>query len=682
MADRRSIFLDLYTRMVGHGGRDAARDLDAAGVAADRAGHKFGDFAGNTQGLRVEIDRTRDSVSRLRAEIGRTGGDKSLFGDLRREESHLRRLQRVMKTLTPQVGKVGQLFGDELPKLDFSRLVGESRGVLIAGVVGLIAASMPVIVPMLGAGVAGAVVGAAGVGGIAGGIIAAASDPTVKSAWQSFTDSLTADDFGKKAFVEPTKLGIRELRDALHDMNIGEALKPLAPFVQVLGKGVGDFGRQFMPGFVAAMQKAGPFLNTFAKELGETGAAFGDMLRTMANDPGAVSGLQAIMDGLEGLIRWFGGATNAAAVWWRGMTNVGVAATDWQMKYLGFLDFLPGVKLEDWNKHWHEWQDAANGAANATGNVGAEMSDFAHYLAEAASHTADLTIRLHELFATQLGLDNATLRWNEDLLRLRQTFAENGRTLAENTEAGLENRRMVLTMIQDAIAVADAVLAETGSQERANQVYLERIALLRELLRQMGLTKQQIDGLVGEYRISFVITTTGLIPKGVSFNPGAASFASQEAATMTFPTGQRYDPTAPATQTRMTGPGYPDVYGAGGGKAYPTPYGYNPATDPRLYGQETGSGYTDTQYRGGNLQGRQHGGPVWSHQDYLVGEGGPEILRMGASSGYVAPMTGGGGSVRISFAESGDPLIDAIFNALRHLIRVEWEGDPVAALGS
>lgn len=48
-----------------------------------------------------------------------------------------------------------------------------------------------------------------------------------------------------------------------------------------------------------------------------------------------------------------------------------------------------------------------------------------------------------------------------------------------------------------------------------------------------------------------------------------------------------------------------------------------------------------------SLSGRASGGPVWPNSTYLVGERGPELLRMGASSGYVVPngASGGGGIV-------------------------------------
>ena len=49
---------------------------------------------------------------------------------------------------------------------------------------------------------------------------------------------------------------------------------------------------------------------------------------------------------------------------------------------------------------------------------------------------------------------------------------------------------------------------------------------------------------------------------------------------------------------------------------------------------------------------RAAGGPVLPHKSYLVGENGPEILRMGSGSGIVSPgvsgASGGGGSLTIN----------------------------------
>jgi hypothetical protein len=61
---------------------------------------------------------------------------------------------------------------------------------------------------------------------------------------------------------------------------------------------------------------------------------------------------------------------------------------------------------------------------------------------------------------------------------------------------------------------------------------------------------------------------------------------------------------------------------------------------------------------GGSLGGgRASGGPVSAGQSYLVGEKGPEILRMGSSGGSVVPNSalGGGSTVMLNVLNNGEP---------------------------
>ena len=61
----------------------------------------------------------------------------------------------------------------------------------------------------------------------------------------------------------------------------------------------------------------------------------------------------------------------------------------------------------------------------------------------------------------------------------------------------------------------------------------------------------------------------------------------------------------------------------------------------------------------GQLAGRQFGGPVQPNRDYIVGERGPELLRLGAQGGQVFPA----GSPQTQAAINGGATINATFNA-------------------
>lgn len=57
------------------------------------------------------------------------------------------------------------------------------------------------------------------------------------------------------------------------------------------------------------------------------------------------------------------------------------------------------------------------------------------------------------------------------------------------------------------------------------------------------------------------------------------------------------------------------------------------------------------------LQGRAGGGPVLPGRSYLVGERGPEYLRMGASGGYVTPSGGGAGGGGVNVIVNYNPAV-------------------------
>lgn len=63
---------------------------------------------------------------------------------------------------------------------------------------------------------------------------------------------------------------------------------------------------------------------------------------------------------------------------------------------------------------------------------------------------------------------------------------------------------------------------------------------------------------------------------------------------------------------------------------------------------------------GASLAGRAHGGPVHPGKDYVVGERGPEILRVGAAGGNITPNSSIGGgrpSVNVQIVNVDDPSL-------------------------
>jgi hypothetical protein len=73
---------------------------------------------------------------------------------------------------------------------------------------------------------------------------------------------------------------------------------------------------------------------------------------------------------------------------------------------------------------------------------------------------------------------------------------------------------------------------------------------------------------------------------------------------------------------------------------------------------------------GGTLTPRARGGPVVSGRSYLVGERGPEILRMGGGRGHISPN--GGSKIQVIPSPYFDVVVDG---------RVVNTGAPMIAAG-
>lgn len=698
--DVRSVTLRVNEELRGDGLQRAAIDArrmadeaDRMGTSADHAGAHLRGLDRDAANLNKTIAESRDRVRELHQQIARTGGtDRSLFGDLRREESNLRKLERTALAIAaihhPGGGGKGGLTVLEglLPGgagsggggwggtgIDFSRGLGESRGMLIMGLIGLAIAASPAI----GAAVAGAVTGVVGGGGIVGGVVAAATDPRVQDAWSRFTESFSADDFGKQAFVKPTIAALDELKSAFRDMNLGDAMEQMAPFVTVLAKGIGDLGRNLMPGLNDALSKSGPFLEVMAQGLAETGEALGQMLSDMASSHGAIEGLSTLFDLLTGTIRFLGAATETLADIWDELTNIGEYTGDKVekvaramqhvgdvMKPLGvgfqvfsFVWKTLGDRAEDVTDHFAKWNDVADQSIDKAEEAKRRYSDLRFASDSLAMSIAGQRDQLNALNAAyenfyniQMGVDEANQNVNRAWLHLRESLKENGKHWETNTRQGLDNRDAVLGVVSALNQQRDKALAAAGdnvaAQQAVNRTYEQGIADLEKLAKKSGLVGAALQDLVKEYELKFTLK--------VSIDAASAALL------------------ALATKTASAALGLNMGFGAGGtGKSTAKPW------------QQTGNAWSP--WPGNYPPGFASGGWAPANMPVVIGEHSPmgPMLTSFRRPTYIMPggggSSGGGGTARvvIDITGGGDHLADWF----RDRVRVEGGGDVQLTFG-
>jgi hypothetical protein len=136
---------------------------------------------------------------------------------------------------------------------------------------------------------------------------------------------------------------------------------------------------------------------------------------------------------------------------------------------------------------------------SAAHSVTAEQKILNGTMEDAIRVTGGYTQAWKQLNGEMLNTDEAMLAANEAIDAVKESFAENGKAIKGNSTAALENRIAVGQAAAAAAAAAQAKYDETGSIEDANAIYNDYIAQLRKTLTQAGLTKAQIDNLIGSY---------------------------------------------------------------------------------------------------------------------------------------------------------------------------------------
>lgn len=365
---------------------------------------------------------------------------------------------------------------------------------------------------------AGAVTGAVGVGGIAGGIAAASRDPGVRAAASEFGKSISDEFFaGGQAFVNPTIESLGILEQAFRDMDLGDSWERVAPFVTRVAEGIAGMGTRFMPGFNRALEASGPALELLAQELPEIGDALGNMLADFAESEGTLEGWHLLLGTVTAVIRSTGVVVKFLGDEFHRSLEIMREFSDAALAVSGALEDIPGNEvwrrinngLEEVRGTSHKAQRGMEGMDNATRKTTFgffEQGDAAHALADAVR-------RLHDEYSDYLGVqmsvDQANRRVQEGLLKLRETLRENGRDWRANTEAGLENRAALSSQVEALIRQRQANIDAGMSASDATTRFEAELDALRKLAIAAGISKEALQDLVGDYFVRVNVTTTG-----------------------------------------------------------------------------------------------------------------------------------------------------------------------------
>lgn len=496
MADRTArlrVVVDEDTK----GADKAAASLGRVDDAADRAGASLHSTAGEAKSFGAEIDKSRARLKELESQLLSLGNDSSLRKRIRSERSFLSELVRA-------AGRPGQ--GLALPR------IGGVPGPAVAGLVGAgTLAGIP-----LGAMIGGAIAGATGTAAMAAGILAASKDPTVLAAAQRAGANISAEFFASgDAFADPVVEGLGTLQQAFHDLDLASLLEPLAPTVTIIAEGIADFTRNLKPGLGATLERMVPFAEAAAQGIGDMGSALGGFLDDVSGSEGAVEGLRALFGTLNAAIIITGKEIRFLEDHFHNFmtvaSNLTQLAANVSPDWAGFDGLNRAVK------------GVASGAGEASGQikfmgtaagqVAKNNYDLANALGLVDENATNATASLYDFYNLQLGQVDANIAFEQSLDDMATSLKEHGRSLDIDTQKGRDNMRAIQDAINDAIAVRDKLAAQ-GKLEEANAAYQRMIDRIREVGRQAGLSKAEIDKLVKPYE--FTITANVVVRKSSS----------------------------------------------------------------------------------------------------------------------------------------------------------------------
>jgi len=499
----RDLHLEVTSDADSRGLSEAARDT---GKLRDQVKGLGGDMASTkreSEKLQAEITRTQTKVRDLGVEFARTG-DKSLFGDLRKERSFLAQLEKIRQELERvdklganlSVGGGGGGLGGLLGKIPAPSGAG---GVLIPALGLMIAASAPEI----GALVSSAMLGAVGTGGIIGGIALAAHDPRVKSAWSEFGHNAMRDlRLGGSTFVEPLVGGARDLGREWERIGpqINASLADLATHTRPLIAGFGGFVEHLLPGLQKGLVAAGPIIDQLAEDLPSLGDAFGTMFESFAQaGPGAREFFHDLLDVTGKTLVSVGEVSEALTKVYHAIPPGGTGTL--------------GAILNAWNEA-HP-QAVVRDLKDITGGTG----ELRTQLFDAARAADALNGELSKLFSDRFNKDEARLGMLMAIQDLKKSLGENQGAFGEKTTAGLADRQSFLDAIQ-AVARWRDTLVSTGTPiAQANVMYEAQLKLIMGIGKQAGIARGELEKLARTYTLRVVLTTQGIRYTGTYLQP-------------------------------------------------------------------------------------------------------------------------------------------------------------------
>lgn len=415
--------------------------------------------------LNHDIATSSDNLKVLAREFAKAGtaAERAKLGaQMSRESSNLSKLTKAKDLLEPSdVDNEARNIGARLAAGIRSKMqeLGPLQQALIPAAAEL--------APFLAATIGAAVVGAAGIGGVAGGVLLAAQDPAVKSAATSLSGVIGRELTTAAApFVPATLDAITSVQHAFKTQ-IGPTIKNLfaasAGYLAPLTDGFTGLIANILSGFTKAARAAGPVIDVISDELPKLGAEIGDLFGNLSdNAEGSADALKDAFSGVNTAISDVGGLLAILGKVYSTVHDIGddfPRLTEAAKTALNPVQALVEPFLQ---------------AAGSTGKFRAVLKDTSDVAETTADSIRDMRQAVDEYTDGNLDAYEAQTKAKQAIVDTNKAIRENGKSIDLNTQKGRDNRESLVTLARAFNSVTKANDNAGYSAAQANAVFTQQ----------------------------------------------------------------------------------------------------------------------------------------------------------------------------------------------------------------
>jgi TP901 family phage tail tape measure protein len=198
-----------------------------------------------------------------------------------------------------------------------------------------------------------------------------------------------------------------------------------------------------------------------------------------------------------------------------GLTDKAAAKLNDEMEQQERIAYLTGAATEWTAEQYRAYRGLADDAASSTDGFTDSLEDVEGQSGDTRTELEKLVDVFNAVIGVNMSAERANLSLLDGWVDLTEALKENGSTLDENTQKGRDNRAAIM---DQADAILDAVRADyerDGSLDAVARKYDEQVGKLRDVMRQAGLTEDQIDsyidtlGLTPDQVVTAIVAETG-----------------------------------------------------------------------------------------------------------------------------------------------------------------------------